>query len=156
MPQNEMMLRLLWNGDIVGYEWLVGGEIYRTHSKTLPDKHTFDGKDGLVGWKTFPSVDDDMWITYDGFEQGIKVETGWWFEGDIIRIYNDAYRNGEWFFEDNYSDNILTYSSKDFKWIPIEKDTGQKCCAVQNNWWTASKKERVGSIHDKESANDKT
>lgn len=84
MKQTELMLRLLKDGKIVGYEKHNNGGI--AHSKSckkdfLPifaiPEHPH-GKNILC--HTFP-----CFINHDSFEQGIKVGDEWWFEGDIIQ-----------------------------------------------------------------------
>lgn len=70
----ELMLRLIKDKKIVGYEW---------HRKVAPDAEL------TTIW--YREVEDDAWhftgdqaIDYDSFDPGIKVGEEWFFSGDIF------------------------------------------------------------------------
>lgn len=76
MAQTEEMKRLLWKGDIAGYEWhkVYHGVMYIRHGD----------KDFVHSEELHPLVPEEpaTGIEHDSFEIGIKVGDEWWFEGD--------------------------------------------------------------------------
>jgi len=83
MAQNELMLRLIKDNKIAGYEWhrsykaVKDSEIIIVHGKDI-------GTENLSGWNIL--VYPEYRIEYDSFEQGIKMPDGtWWFEGDLFK-----------------------------------------------------------------------
>ncbi len=75
MAQTELMLRLLDDGKIVGYEWHLNVDgLVSTRRKNLCCKEEPVFEEDVIGiYRQIP---------YDSFEQGIKVGDTWWFEGD--------------------------------------------------------------------------
>lgn len=73
MPQNELMLRLLLGGKIVGYEW----------------HRVLDGAERMLVWY---STDMETWsysgeqeIDHDSVELGVRVGEKVFFEGDRVK-----------------------------------------------------------------------
>jgi len=72
--QKELMLRLLKDGKIVGYLWLLDDEI--NQSKDMEEWYAICNPLTFIG--------SDGYIDYDSFELGIKVGDEYWFEGDEV------------------------------------------------------------------------
>jgi len=69
MKQNELMLRLIRNNTIVGYEWHVKGEVFYSNTNDMK-------------WSNCK-------IEHDTFEFGIKHGINWFFEGDKVKVSNN-------------------------------------------------------------------
>ena len=69
----KLMLRLVKDGKIVGYEWHGNGDI--KHHKD------FNSVRYCVSFKR----DNKYYIAHDSFDLGIKIGDEWWFENDIIK-----------------------------------------------------------------------
>ncbi len=78
MARKEMRFRLIKDGEIVGYEWHINGEIHC--KKTV--KELFAAHAMSKSSKAQKLIHES--IRHDSFELGIKVGDGWWFEGDIV------------------------------------------------------------------------
>jgi len=76
MAQTEMMLRLLKDGKIVGYEKHFRG---RDGSHQIFHSKEINARGKNICWE----YDDGIAkISADSFELGIKVDDVWWFSGD--------------------------------------------------------------------------
>lgn len=139
---NELMLRLLLKGKIVGRKYLCK----LSEAKTLVSIKEYN--EFIFAFRYRPSdivvihcktggiwtfIDD---IQFDSFEQGIKVGEDWWFAGDRIEyeIYND---NG-------YYKNRGTITYKEGKILAIW-DNGQEVFLFN---LILQKLKHLGSIHD--------
>lgn len=74
MAQTEMMLRLLKDGKIVGYEYHRDGKIH--HSEFL----WYLEKNDVIASISF------FYLEHDSFEFGVKDEDNWCFSGDIMEV----------------------------------------------------------------------
>jgi hypothetical protein len=88
MAQTELILRLLKDNKIVGYEYRNPFStstkiIYIHHFDKLPIDHSRGYSDHSRGYNTITGGGNVIY--YDSFELGIKVGDEWWFEGDIIK-----------------------------------------------------------------------
>jgi hypothetical protein len=72
----ELMLRLVRNGKIVGYEWHYGGEIL--HGISLVNQF----------WTSISSM-PGCYIRHDYPDLGVKVGDEWWFSHDYFKLITD-------------------------------------------------------------------
>lgn len=121
MAQTEDMKRLLKDGKIVGYQ---------------KKDQTFDGRlidiysDNLDNW--WGAKDGRNPIDHDSFEQGIKVDGEWWFEGD--KGSHEVLR-----------DFILKWDEEDGSFYLDHPAGGRSNHAVAH----LALAKKIGSIHDK-------
>ncbi len=84
----ELMLRLIKDGKIVGYEWHIDGLIQHTEQgdwfnrSGSPDDILYSAEYSMItGIISHPE-----YIKHDSFDLGIKVGDEWYFTRDILRI----------------------------------------------------------------------
>ena len=139
----EMMIRLIKNDKIVGYEWKLP---YDDAIKlcTGYDEYCFPKEKWSGKIVSVDSVDMGHWVmvedfTYDSFELGIKVGDEWWFENDIIHVNRHKYpaRNEDAF------DGILTFM--DYEWMIYDMHS-MGINGVRPHDDRVG--ERIGTIHD--------
>jgi len=77
MARVELMLRLIKDGKIVGYEYHQGGDIF--HTKSLSAEHF---------WKVAGKKDrkPSEWIEHDSFDFGVLIDDKWLFENDVVQV----------------------------------------------------------------------
>jgi len=71
----ELLLRLIYGGKVVGYEWKYYDKWAGTHITLYYDKKSCIGKSKSV----YPSP------KHDSFDVGTKVGDEWWFSDDKIK-----------------------------------------------------------------------
>ena len=131
MAQTELMLRLIKDGKIVGYEW---------HQYNPVEKRMFvyrvvgrELSSNSLDWEGYPHI--HFILEYDSFELGIKVGDEWWFEGDIVRREWQRNING-----------TLKYDG--FRWL-VEPDIKEFPFYIHDKTdfkhWN-----RIGNIHEEE------
>jgi len=144
MAQTEMMLRLLLDNQIVGFQLKIAYRIYQSISMPS-EKLIKEDDDNIYGTfqseeiKPYNTIGEllDNWervtvdneIVHNRFEQGIKMPDGtWWFSGDIVRWNNEF-------------EGIIKFGH-DYEYFI---DFGQ---AGYTNLNTEYKCEIIGSIHE--------
>ncbi len=136
----ELMLRLIREGKIVGYEWRKHGRIYHnrkpvesTEMRILQIRE----HSGFSGNFYFPN-----YIEHDSFDLGIKVgdDGDWFFSGDYIRA---KYIDGHIY------EGELRYDG--LTWIVEFRDGKSKWLGdTQFDYASLQSIERIGTIHDEE------
>jgi len=124
MAQTEMILRLIKDGDIVGYE-------KRSIKGYIEVKHRHICHDNEERWY-YGAFDDN----HDSFELGIKVGDEYWFEGDrLSEMYHGCYHKG-----------IIEFKDGCFL---VEWDDDELTDFLRN----VDDMKRIGNIHEQEGAN---
>jgi hypothetical protein len=96
MAQTELILRLLKDNKIVGYEYRSPFStstkiIYIHHFDKLPIDHSRGYSDHSRGYNTITGGGNVIY--YDSFELGIKVGDEWFFDGDLVDYGDGVSRN---------------------------------------------------------------
>ena len=96
MAQTELILRLLKDNKIVGYEYRNPFStstkiIYIHHFDKLPIDHSRGYSDHSRGYNTITGGGNVIY--YDSFELGIKVGDEWFFDGDLVDYGDGVSRN---------------------------------------------------------------
>ena len=129
MAQTELMLRLLKDGKIVGYEHRKCAGI-RHPNMSIFHKVDLD----LCGRDIAMYLDDRVnYINHDSFELGIKVGDEIWFEGDILCYIDEP-----------ESKHTLVYDGKDCRWYLVSHKTGNH----DSRDFPLVDFKRIGNIHD--------
>lgn len=118
MAQQEMMLRLLNKGIIVGEMQIENGEVYY---------HEY-----VDEWEWLTA--NDIYILWDSFELGVKVGETWYFSGDILEITDTMFP----------FDETETFMIDDNLFIKLGKDKIHITELEKNKW----KFKKLGTIHD--------
>lgn len=110
MARTEMMLRLIKDDVVVGFEWHTSKMPTTYKSKNINIEHSKmqNSEKGFTDgeWHNITFYYGENYITHDSLEQGIKLPDGSWaFDNDMV-LWDDGY--GETFKAEIYSiDGIL-------------------------------------------------
>jgi len=153
----EMMIRLIKNDKIVGYEWKLP---YDDAIKlcTGYDEYCFPKEKWSGKIVSVDSVDMGHWVmvedfTYDSFELGIKVGDEWWFINDRVQAEFNTWLIGDIGKEEciKWQKMSGTIDQKDDGRIVVVWDNGDKSEPLIRAI-NMSDFKRIGTIHDGEKA----